>query len=55
LAGQGMTILIAEQNAAMVMRVADRVYVLKSGGISLEGTPAELAKSPDIQRLYLGT
>jgi branched-chain amino acid transport system ATP-binding protein len=55
LAGQGMTILIAEQNAAMVMRVADRVYVLKSGGISLEGTPAELATSPDIQRLYLGT
>lgn len=55
LAGRGMTILLAEQNAAMVMRVAHRVYVLKSGRISLEGTPADLAKSPEIQRLYLGT
>ena len=54
LAGRGMTILLAEQNAAMVMRVAHRVYVLKSGRISLEGTPADLAKSPEIQRLYLG-
>ena len=55
LAGRGMTILLAEQNAAMVMRVAHRVYVLKSGRISLQGTPADLAKSPEIQRLYLGT
>ena len=55
LAGRGMTILLAEQNAAMVMRVAHRVYVLKSGRVSLEGTPADLAKSPEIQHLYLGT
>jgi branched-chain amino acid transport system ATP-binding protein len=55
LAARGITILIAEQNAAMAMRVANRVYVLKSGSISLEGAPAELTKSPEIQRLYLGT
>jgi branched-chain amino acid transport system ATP-binding protein len=55
LAGKGMTILVAEQNAAMAMRVAHRVYVLKWGRISLEGTPAELAKSAEIARLYLGT
>ncbi len=55
LAARGITILIAEQNAAMAMRVAHRVYVLKSGSILLEGAPAELAKSPEIQRLYLGT
>jgi branched-chain amino acid transport system ATP-binding protein len=55
LAGEGMTILVAEQNAAMAMRVAHRVYVLTSGRISLEGAPAELARSPEIARLYLGT
>src|SRR5262249_9381881 len=55
LAGRGMTILLAEQNAAMVMRVAHRVYVLKSGRISLEGTPAALATCPEIHRLSLGT
>jgi branched-chain amino acid transport system ATP-binding protein len=55
LAARGMTVLIAEQNAAMALRVSRRVYVLKSGRISLEGTPAELAQSAEIQRLYLGT
>jgi len=45
----------ASENAAMAMRVAHRVYVLKSGSISLEGSPAALAQSPEIQRLYLGT
>jgi branched-chain amino acid transport system ATP-binding protein len=54
LAAKGMAILVAEQNAAMAMRVAHRVYVLKSGRISLEGAPPELAKSAEIQRLYLG-
>jgi branched-chain amino acid transport system ATP-binding protein len=55
LAAIGITILIAEQNAAMTMRVAHRIYVLKSGSISLEGSPAALAQSAEIQRLYLGT
>jgi branched-chain amino acid transport system ATP-binding protein len=54
LASRGMTILIAEQNAAMALRAAGRVYVLKSGRISLEGAPAELMESPEIRRLYLG-
>ena len=54
LAAKGMAILVAEQNAGMAMRVAHRVYALKSGRISLEGAPAELAKSAEIQRLYLG-
>jgi branched-chain amino acid transport system ATP-binding protein len=55
LAARGITILIAEQNAAMAMRVANRVCVLKSGSISLQGAPDELIKTPEVQRLYLGT
>lgn len=55
LAARGMTILIAEQNAAMAMRVSHRIYVLKSGRISLEGTPADLTRSAEVQHLYLGT
>jgi branched-chain amino acid transport system ATP-binding protein len=54
LAARGMTILIAEQNAAMALRVANRLYVLRSGRISLEGRPVELMDSPEIRRLYLG-
>jgi branched-chain amino acid transport system ATP-binding protein len=54
LAARGMTILISEQNAAMALRVAHRAYVLSAGRISLDGTPEELARAPDIQRLFMG-
>jgi branched-chain amino acid transport system ATP-binding protein len=54
LAEDGLTILLAEQNAAMALDVATRVYVLTSGAIAAEGTPAELRASPIIQQLYLG-
>jgi branched-chain amino acid transport system ATP-binding protein len=54
LAARGMTILIAEQNAAMALRVAHRAYVLSAGRVSLDGTPEELARAPDIQRLFMG-
>ena len=39
LARDGMTILLAEQNAAMALDVASRAYVLAAGAISAEGTP----------------
>jgi len=54
LAGQGMTILLAEQNAAMALGIADRAYVLETGRVSLEGTGAELADDDAVRRNYLG-
>jgi branched-chain amino acid transport system ATP-binding protein len=54
LAGQGMTILLAEQNAAMALGIADRAYVLETGRVSLEGTGAELAEDDAVRRNYLG-
>jgi branched-chain amino acid transport system ATP-binding protein len=54
LAQGGVTILLAEQNAAMALGVADRGYVLESGRISLEGEAAALKESAEIRRLYLG-
>jgi branched-chain amino acid transport system ATP-binding protein len=54
LARAGMTILLAEQNAAMALDVATRAYVLTSGAISTCGTPTELRASPIIQQLYFG-
>ena len=55
LARRGMTILLAEQNAAMALEVADRAYVLETGRVSLEGTGAELAGNEAVRRNYLGT
>jgi branched-chain amino acid transport system ATP-binding protein len=55
LAAKGITVLLAEQNAAMALAVADRAYVLETGRVSLEGTGAELANDEAIRQNYLGT
>ena len=54
LARKGMTILLAEQNAAMALEVASRAYVLAAGAISAEGTPEQLKGSPVVEQLYFG-
>lgn len=54
LAAEGMTVLLAEQNAAMALGCAQRAYVLESGRISLEGPAAALKESETVRRLYLG-
>jgi branched-chain amino acid transport system ATP-binding protein len=54
LAKGGMTILLAEQNAAMALEVCDRAYVLDSGRISLEGEAAALKGNAEVRKLYLG-
>jgi branched-chain amino acid transport system ATP-binding protein len=51
---EGMTILLAEQNAAMALDVASRAYVLAAGAISAEGTPDALKASPIVEQLYFG-
>lgn len=50
----GTTILLVEQNAQMAMSVANRVYVLETGKVSISGTGAELAASESIKKAYLG-
>jgi len=54
LAREGMTILLAEQNAAMALDVASRAYVLAAGAIATEGTPEQLKSSPIVEQLYFG-
>ena len=50
----GTTILLVEQNARKALQVADRAYVLETGGITLTGTGAELAVSDEVRKAYLG-
>lgn len=54
LAGGGMAILIAEQDATMALSIADRAYVLEGGRMLLNGTAAALRENPEVQRIYLG-
>jgi branched-chain amino acid transport system ATP-binding protein len=51
---EGLTILIVEQNARAVLKIADRGYVLEIGKIILQGTGAELLEDRDVKRAYLG-
>ena len=52
---EGTTILLVEQNAARTIEVADRTYVLRSGGrIQFQGTSEELAGMGDFESAYIG-
>jgi branched-chain amino acid transport system ATP-binding protein len=50
----GTTILLIEQNARMALQVADRGYVIESGGILLTDTAANLRDNEEVQNSYLG-
>ncbi len=50
----GTAILIAEQNAAKVLRLAHYAYVLENGKINAQGESAALLSSGQIQSSYLG-
>lgn len=50
----GASVLIAEQNARKVLRLAHYCYVLDSGKVALEGAAHELARDARIEQTYLG-
>ena len=54
LSAEGKTILVVEQNARAILRIADRGYVMETGGLVLEGAGPELLANKDVQRAYLG-
>ncbi len=51
---RGKTILVVEQNARAILKIADRGYVMESGSLILSGTSGELLGNRDVQRAYLG-
>jgi len=50
----GASILIAEQNARKVLRLADHCYVLENGAVAFDGPAADLLRDARIERTYLG-
>jgi branched-chain amino acid transport system ATP-binding protein len=52
--GQNMTILLVEQNIYQALKIADEVYVLKTGKIVMEGKGSDLLADPEIQKAYIG-
>ncbi|MEB3100160.1 ABC transporter ATP-binding protein [Ferviditalea candida] len=52
---EGLSILMVEQNIAMALKVADRVYILSKGQVVFEGTPDDLRNNTEVKVQYLGT
>lgn len=49
----GLAALIAEQKVHEVLKIADRVYVLRNGSISYQGSVAELHDEAKLREVYL--
>jgi len=51
---EGISIILAEQNANWAMRVATRAVILELGRKTSEGACADLIRDPKVQSAYLG-
>ena len=51
---QGISVLFIEQNVELSLKLADRGVVLESGRTVLSGLSAELLRSAEVKRIFLG-
>ncbi|WP_374664216.1 ABC transporter ATP-binding protein [Ramlibacter sp.] len=52
--GQGVAILLVEQNASRALEIADRGYVMDSGLITMSGDAKQMLTDPKVRAAYLG-
>ncbi|MBB5205284.1 branched-chain amino acid transport system ATP-binding protein, partial [Inhella inkyongensis] len=52
--GQGVTVLLVEQNASRALQIASRGYVMESGLVTMTGPGKELLADPKVRAAYLG-
>ena len=52
--GQGVTVLLVEQNVRLTLAMCDRAYVLENGRIVLEGTGKNLLENEQVKKAFLG-
>jgi len=51
---EGLTILLAEQNALFAMDISDRAYVIDKGAIVYDGSVEKLKQDKEMMQEYLG-
>jgi branched-chain amino acid transport system ATP-binding protein len=51
---EGVTFLLAEQNAAIALRYATYGYILENGRVVMDGEGKALAENEDVKEFYLG-
>ncbi|HSU20475.1 MAG TPA: ABC transporter ATP-binding protein [Variovorax sp.] len=52
--GQGVTVLLVEQNASRALQIADRGYVMESGIVTMSGDARTMLDDPKVRAAYLG-
>jgi branched-chain amino acid transport system ATP-binding protein len=52
--GQGVTVVLVEQNARAALRLASRAYVMEQGRVAGEGSGSEMMTDEGVRRAYLG-
>jgi len=52
--GDGVSILLVEQNVVQSLEVASRAYILAEGKFVMSGAAADIAADPALKRAYLG-
>lgn len=50
----GAMVILVEQNVKAALNVADRVYVMDRGRVTMSGTKDEISRNPEIMSAYLG-
>ena len=51
---RGVTILLVEQNVERTLDIVNRAYLLNTGHVQMEGSPAQFRQQVDIASVYLG-
>jgi branched-chain amino acid transport system ATP-binding protein len=54
IAAEGLAVMLVEQNVVQSLELAARAYVLENGAVAMEGSGADLARDPALQKTYLG-
>lgn len=54
LRGQGITIILVEQNVHLALALSDYTYVLAEGRVTIEGESRAVAQMDEVRRAYLG-
>jgi branched-chain amino acid transport system ATP-binding protein len=53
-ASEGVSFLLAEQNANLALKYSTHGYILENGRVVLDGSAATLAENEDVKEFYLG-
>jgi branched-chain amino acid transport system ATP-binding protein len=51
--GEGVTILLSEQNLKFALKHAERAYIVDNGAIKYEGGISDLEKDEEVKKRYL--